>query len=380
MVGSSAQRTLGLVGVLALGSLLGCARATEPLDGASDLADAIGVVAPRAHAAPPIEAATDTEPQPVDAPDAPAVTLKGYPPGTIASLAYRSVVDMEHTPVVFNRPHAQNGDAPLATLQVRSVPGQTASLAFDQERRLYQLDYSGRIQVFRSGATGFEAPERVINPDGLAIVKAGADTYAQAIGVDSKGHIYITIATGLAATGPEMVWTYASDAAGDATPERVISGPKTGLELPSYLGFDSHDRLYVGDYLAMAVYVFDEAADGDVAPRRTVRDFDGVEGMAVAPDGTIYIAPEGVPEWSIKVYAPAVGDSQPLLGRIEGEHTGLDPASAAPINLAVDPWGGIAVVSTSSGLQFAGARVGDIAPEGQFVGSYVVAVAPRHGD
>ena len=165
---------------------------------------------------------------------------------------------------------------------------------------------------------------------------------------------------------------YASDASGDATPTRFISGPSTGFQLPTELALDANDRLYVADYEASRVYVFPDGADGDVAPTRTVVSPIGVQAMTVAADGRLFIAPEGTPEWSVRVYAPFDGSAQRLQGVIKGPATGL----GAPIAMATDIDGGVAVITSTGGLDYSRGASGDVRPRGTFGGWNAIAVAP----
>jgi hypothetical protein len=59
---------------------------------------------------------------------------------------------------------------------------------------------------------------------------------------------------------------------GNVPPLRVIKGPKTQLNWPTGLAFDSEAReLFVANDAAHSVLVFDASANGDVAPKRVFR-------------------------------------------------------------------------------------------------------------
>ena len=274
--------------------------------------------------------------------------ISAYPPGAVATFALDQP-SSDHTAVLVygQRPSADSN--PLATLEAPTTPGGIAALAFDSKRQLYVLDYSGRISVFASGASDYASPIRVINPDGL--FSKASPTYAYAIAVNSRGEIYVAIDTDPQSSGPESIFAYASNASGAAEPVRVISGPSTKLLLPTEIGFDENDSLYVGDYEAFSVSIFASDADGDVAPVRIACVTEGHTSMAVAPDGRLFVAPEGssdTPGWSVRVYSP----KGPLLGVIAGPDTGLDSDGAAPIAMAVDPWGGLEIIGANRGLRF----------------------------
>ena len=353
-----------LAGIAAFVGLAGCARGTE----------AFGDLPGFEHAAPGITAATETLPS-KEGDTEPTSPIQFYPPGAVATFGYEAT-DLQHTRILIYGPRPTEHAKPIAVLEAPSAPGSISQIAFDAKRRLYTLDYSGRVNVFASGATGFASPVRVINPDGLYAVTA--DSYAEGLGIDGEGSVYITIDTGLEHPGPESIQVYGPDASFAAEPVRVIAGPHTGLRMPIKLGFDADDHLFVADYLASSVFVFASDADGDAAPIRTACTPEGVYAMAVAADGTLYVSPEGVPEWSVRVYAPVSGgNTQQLAGVISGSNTGLDPSYAGPIAFGLDPWGGLVVISSSGGLRFGDGALGNVAPEGTFAGWNALAVAPR---
>jgi hypothetical protein len=358
------------LGLLALGlstTSLGCAEGTG-INYDSVASD----YAPPSHAAPPPEKER-TDPNATDS-TTPTAPFLAYPPGAVATLG-STFVDANHTSILIYPAHPTSESSPGAILDAPTAPGGIASMVFDTKRQLYTLDYSGRVNVFASGAAGTATPVRVINPNGL-YTDADA-SYASGIAIDSKGEVTISINTNLDHEGPESILTYASDAEGDAVPARTISGANTKLRLPIDLAFDAEDNLFVGDYMAYSVFVFSKDADGDVAPLRTACVTEGLQAMAVSPNGTVYVAPEGVPGWSVRVYEPFNGSFQKLAGVIQGPSTGLDTADEWPQALALDPWGELVVIGPQSGLRFESGQLGDVAPLSTFTGWNAIAVAPR---
>jgi hypothetical protein len=303
--------------------------------------------------------------------------LTAYPPGAVATFDPLSS-SPDHTGVRIYAPRPSDNATPLAILEVPSAPGSIAGLAFDRKGRLYAVDYTGRIQVFASGASGLASPVQVVNPDGL-FPKTGP-SYAYGIALDSTGQMYVNVNTELDVPGPESILVYAPDASGAAAPLREIAGPKTGFGMPIRIALDELDHLYVGDMLASTVSVFGTDADGDVAPLRTALIPGGVGAMTVAPDGRFFVAPEGTPGWSVREYAPLTGGAPKLLGVLAGPDTGLDPVGSAPLAMALDPWGELELISPSKGFRFAKGAVGNVAPKGFFYGWNALAVAPRVSD
>jgi hypothetical protein len=146
-------------------------------------------------------------------------------------------------------------------------------VTLDREGRIYVLDNcicssgTASVDVFRRHANGNAVPLRTISgpTTGLANAIGG-------IAVNARHEIYIANAgysdstTGVLVFGPH--------ARGNARPERVITGPKTGLVFPDGLSLDDHDRLYVtnADYYAAKpdIFVFDANASGNTPPLRKI--------------------------------------------------------------------------------------------------------------
>ncbi len=131
----------------------------------------------------------------------------------------------------------------------------------------------GPLLVFAADATGDAQPVRRIG--------SSADIgYVTRIALDSSGMIYVTDVSrsGLLVYGP-------SSAEGDA-PERVITGPNTGLVEPLGIALDDAGRLLISDAQGQngpaTLSLFSHDADGDVAPEAVIPNVAGL-GIAVAP-------------------------------------------------------------------------------------------------
>lgn len=169
-------------------------------------------------------------------------------------------------------PGASGGTAPVRILKGSETDlGNPRAVAVDAAGRMYVTDYRraagsnaygpdlGDISVFRAGATGNEAPLRII---------AGSRTRLNGPGVpalDRSGNIYVPNRWG---TGPGSVTVYGPDADGDVRPLRIIAGPATGLRAPSAVALDCHDTLYVANLGVVTVYA--PRANGNVAPVRAI--------------------------------------------------------------------------------------------------------------
>ncbi len=85
------------------------------------------------------------------------------------------------------------------------------------------------------------------------------------------------------------VLVFRGGASGEEAPLRVIQGTRTGLVMPQSIDADpAHNEIFVGDPSARAILVFRREASGNVAPIRAVRggprsQMNEITGVAVDP-------------------------------------------------------------------------------------------------
>ncbi len=162
---------------------------------------------------------------------------------------------------------------------------------------------AGSVVVYPAGSDGNGNPSAVI---------AGPDTGLEnpaAIAVDRAGDIYV------ANQGPlkpkpgceylpnGSITTYRPSSDGNAPPVSSIAGPKTGLEFPNGIAFDSRGNIYVSNQLSMLgvclsfprinaptegdILIFASGSNGDVAPIGSIRGpatgLNNPLGLAIGP-------------------------------------------------------------------------------------------------
>lgn len=187
-----------------------------------------------------------------------------------------------------------------------------------------------------------------------------------AIGPD--GSLYVTNQYG----ADSSITVYAAGwASGNTEPDRVIKGSNTGLGVqPRGLVVDSENNLFVANGnnggITHAVLMFDEEADGDVAPTKVLAgDQTGLTGpVSVALDSTgrLYVACDH-PERAVNVYAAdwydsVSGDIAPV-ARLNGDSTGL----TSPVGVALDSSDNVYTVNSDSIVMHTQAQMnGDNAP------------------
>jgi len=142
-----------------------------------------------------------------------------------------------------------------------------------------------RVSVFARLANGNVKPERVIEGQGTALSRT-----MHGVAYDEvNDEMSIPVALGGA------VLVFRGGASGEEAPIRVIQGSKTRLIRPQTIAVDPvHDEIIVGDTTARAVFVFDRKANGDVAPKRALygdkTKLLDVVGVAVDPVRNVIVA------------------------------------------------------------------------------------------
>lgn len=141
-----------------------------------------------------------------------------------------------------------------------------------------------RVSVFARLANGNVKPQRVIEGQGTALSR----TMHGVAYDDVNDEMSIPVALGGA------ILVFRGGASGEEAPIRVIQGEKTRLIRPQTIAVDPvHDEILVGDTTARAVFVFDRRANGDVAPKRVLygdkTKLLDVVGVAVDPGRNVIV-------------------------------------------------------------------------------------------
>ena len=123
------------------------------------------------------------------------------------------------------------------------------------------------ITVFPADAQGNASPLRVIEGPKAQL------NWPTGIVVDSdRGELYVTNDT------DDSILVFEVAAAGDVAPRRVLKGPKTGLKNPTGVALDKKNgEMWIANFGNHTATAYRLTAQGDVAPLRTVR---------AAPGGT----------------------------------------------------------------------------------------------
>jgi len=196
------------------------------------------------------------------------------------------------------------GNVP-ASRTLRPAPVSTWGVALDlkNDEVAVTVEQTNKVLVYRRLAEGEEKPLRTIQgPDtGLAdphgifvdganneIFVANHDSYhdAAASQEDSTG-VQAQLARGIASLSVPVerlqprtsngkfvepsITVYSRTAENNASPLRVVHGPKTELSLPMKVFLDTvHNELFVANSGSNSILVFSRTANGDVAPLRKI--------------------------------------------------------------------------------------------------------------
>ncbi len=169
-----------------------------------------------------------------------------------------------------------------------AVPHGTFGIAVDEGRQeLYlTVEHQNSVIVYPKMASGQDAALREIkgsdtqleDPHGIAV-----DTKRDLLFVTNHGSVKSTTPVeGVGGRGqqirgsgrfePPSITVHARDASGNASPLRIIEGPKTRLNWPMQMGVDmERGEIYVANDMDHSIVVFGVMDDGDVAPRRVIR-------------------------------------------------------------------------------------------------------------
>jgi len=277
--------------------------------------------------------------------------------------------------MVFN--YDRHGDVPPDRLLSPAATG-TWGVAVDlvHDEVGVTVQHENKVAIYRRLASGDEKPLRIIqgpttglaDPHGLAIdtqnnemFVANHDSYHEVLtGRADRNAVTAQIAKGTvtqealrtiarAELRPSKgkfvepsITVYSRTAENDTLPIRVISGPKTELNLPMKVFVDTiHNELYVANSGTNAILVFNRRAGGDVAP---IRKIQGPNTQLKKPVG-LFVDAKNDEVWatnpelhSATVYKrSAEGDTPPLRILRSAPDGSPAPGIGNPGGIAYDP-------------------------------------------
>jgi hypothetical protein len=150
-----------------------------------------------------------------------------------------------------------------ATKMGRSIHG----IAYDavHDEIIVPSPMASAILVFRGGATGDEAPQRIIQGPKTKLV------YPHTVTIDEKNNEIIV--GDLADPYGMSISVFSREASGDVAPLRVISGPQTKLRRVVGVAVDTERDLLLASSRTPGregILIFNRTDNGDVAPRAMI--------------------------------------------------------------------------------------------------------------
>jgi len=225
---------------------------------------------------------------------------------------YAANNDIEDTVVVM--PYSASGNVKPA--RVFSVPHQAWGLALSDaaDQIAVTVEVQNTVAFYRRQVKGVEAPVRILRGQATGLADPHGiywDDSHNEIGVANHGNFrgvvkntgggcspsfVVEDETEAGESRPPSIRVFAANAKDDAKPLRVIQGPKTGLDWPMGVAYDSqHDTIVLANNGDSSVLIFGRNSNGDVAPLRVIRGArTGIShpmGVAVDPQrGEIWVS------------------------------------------------------------------------------------------
>ncbi|HJU09785.1 MAG TPA: hypothetical protein VJ728_02850, partial [Candidatus Binataceae bacterium] len=173
-----------------------------------------------------------------------------------------------------------------------------------------------------------------------------------AIVANIDGTFYIAEA-GSGPDKPRVQW-YSAGQNGNIFPNRIISGPHTGITSPQGLAVDGSGRLFVADQATNKVLVFDPDASGDAAPLAVLTGLDSPQHLFVDQLLNVYVSNKA--DNSIRMFITTGPRSWSPNATITSAQM------RQPAGVAADQNGPIAVAATGGILFFAPDSKGQVEP------------------
>jgi 6-phosphogluconolactonase (cycloisomerase 2 family) len=151
------------------------------------------------------------------------------------------------------------------------------AMAVDEgKQELYvSVQYPPGVEVYRKQAAGEEKPLRVLKGDNTRLADShgiAIDEKNRLLFVNNWGHISNPVVAGTGKVEDPSITVYRLDAKENASPIRVIQGPKTQLDWPGTMSLDPQTGdLYVANDVDNSILIFHGTDEGNVAPARVLK-------------------------------------------------------------------------------------------------------------
>jgi DNA-binding beta-propeller fold protein YncE len=240
---------------------------------------------------------------------------------------------------------------PLATIKEKP-PDKPVDVSVDLAGEVFVANENGNVRAYGGRNFHYELIHTLEGPHTRI-------QHPTSIVANIDGTFYIADA-GSSADEPRAEW-FPAGQNGNVFPNRVISGPHTGITSPHGLALDGSGRLFVADQTTNKVLVFAPDATGDVAPIVVLTGFHSPDHLFVDQLLNLYVSNRR--DNSIKVFITTGPQSWTASATITSEDM-LQPAG-----VVADQAGRIVVAANGGILFFAPNSNGRVEPVGTLRGS-----------
>lgn len=245
---------------------------------------------------------------------------------------------------------ASGAAQPLATIR-ENPPDKPIDVSVDLSGEVFVANENGNLRAYGGRDFHYELIHTVEGPHTQI-------RHPTSIVAKFDGTFYIADA-GDAAAKARVEW-FTAGQNGNVFPNRIISGPHTGITSPRGLALDGSGRLFVADQATNKVLVFEPDATGDAAPLVVLTGLHSPERLFVDQLLNIYVSNKG--DNSIKVFITTGPQSWSLSATITSSEM------RQPIGVAADLTGRIVVANTGGILFFAPNSDGRVEPASNLQG------------
>jgi serine/threonine-protein kinase len=215
-------------------------------------------------------------------------------------------------------------------------PDKPIDLSIDAAGEIFAANENGNVRAYAGHNNQYILVRTVAGPHTQIQHPVG-------IAVDFAGSFYVADAG--AAPGKGRLEWFAGGLNGNIQPNRVISGPHTGIGTPRGVALDASGRAFVTDQASNKVLVFDSDANGDAAPIAVMTGLHSPRRVFVDQLLDVYVTNKA--DNSVSVFTSSGPESWSFSTRI------TSAAMRYPAGVSGDAQGRIAVAQVGGILFFA---------------------------
>ncbi len=241
---------------------------------------------------------------------------------------------------------------PVATIK-EHPPDKPIDVSVDGAGEVFVANENGNVRAYGGPNFHYELIHTIEGPH------TGIE-HPTAIVTNVDGTFYIADAGG-PNDKPHVEW-FPAGQNGNVFPNRVISGPHTGITTPRGLALDGSGRLFVTDQATNRLLVFGPDDTGDASPLLVLNGLRSPERVFVDQDLNIFVSNRG--DDSISTFFMTGPQSWSPNATIR------DVRMRQPTGVAADQSGRLAVAATGGIFFFSPASGGEFAPSGELRGRF----------